>query len=336
MIGSFRLPISITSGGTSAPTIISAKVEDANPDKLVVVFSEPVNITDVTGLTITGDVTPTLSVPTGSGTDTITFTLSAALTNGQAVTLNVASSNTIEDSASNALAATTKTITNNVVVVTVSIPHDHYYNFDESTGDLIDRKGTANGTLFGSITRQEVGIKNQAYGFNGTNTYISVPELNNEFTGNFSVGIWVKFTTQPVNEDLVRLAQTRGRGRIGVKKGWQISTNGIDYGNTIIDDGSGSGILFEGVPFGEFDSNFHFFTLTFNTSTGEAKFYIDGVLKSSRTNSNLIGVDFTSTDDFEIGRSSNGDQYIDSNQDELYTYKGVWTPTEISDYTTNI
>ena len=114
MIGSFRLPISLTSGGTSAPTILSATVEDANKDKLVVVFSEVVDITDVTGLTITGDVTPTLSAPTGTGTNTITFTLSAALTNGQSVTLNVDSSNTIEDPASNALLATTKSITNNV------------------------------------------------------------------------------------------------------------------------------------------------------------------------------------------------------------------------------
>jgi len=115
MIGSFRLPISVTSSvDTTAPTILTAKVEDANPDKLVVVFSEVVTITNTTGLTITGDATPTLSAPTGSGSATITFTLSTALTNGQSVTLNVASSNTITDGANNALAATTKAITNNV------------------------------------------------------------------------------------------------------------------------------------------------------------------------------------------------------------------------------
>jgi len=118
MIGSFRLPISLTSSGdTTAPTIVTAKVEDANPDKLVVVFSEVVTITNTTGLTITGAATPTLSAPTGSGSTTITFTLSTALTNGQSVTLNVASSNTIKDAANNALAATTIAITNNVVAV---------------------------------------------------------------------------------------------------------------------------------------------------------------------------------------------------------------------------
>jgi len=122
MIGSFRLPVSLTSSGdTTAPTITTATVEDANPDKLVVVFSEVVNIINTTGLTITGDATPTLSAPTGSGSNTITFTLSTALTNGQSVTLNVASSNTIEDAANNSLVATTKTITNNVAVATTQL-----------------------------------------------------------------------------------------------------------------------------------------------------------------------------------------------------------------------
>jgi len=129
MIGSFRLPISITSSGdTTAPTILSATVENVNPNKLVVVFSEVVTITNTTGLTITGDVTPTLSAPTGSGTDTITFTLSTALTNGQSVTLNVASSNTIKDAANNSLAATTKSITNNVAAASTPLILDTYTN----------------------------------------------------------------------------------------------------------------------------------------------------------------------------------------------------------------
>jgi len=115
MIGSFRLPINITSSvDITPPTITSATVEDTAKNKLIVVFSESIAIVDVTGLTITGAATPTLSTPTGSGSSTITFTLSAALTNGQSVTLNVVSSNTIKDAANNSLAATTKAITNNV------------------------------------------------------------------------------------------------------------------------------------------------------------------------------------------------------------------------------
>jgi len=191
MIGSFRLPISVTSSGdTTAPTILSATVEDANPNKLVVVFSEVVDITDLTGLTITGDVTPTLSAPTGTGTNTITFTLSAALTNGQAVTLNVASSNTIKDAANNALASTTKAITNNVAAVVTGAPTTGLvadYNFNETTGDLIDSVNGYNGALFGSIARN--GSK---YTFNGANTYINIPD-NDDFSFN-DAGVDVPFT----------------------------------------------------------------------------------------------------------------------------------------------
>ena len=215
-----------------------------------------------------------------------------------------------------------------------SIPHDHFYNFDETTGDLIDRKGTANGTLFGSIVRGEIGIKNQSYKFNGVNTYISVPGLNNEFTGSFSVGIWAKFTTNPTS--YVRLIQTRGGGALGTVKGWQILTDGTDYQSAVIDDGAGNSIAFDDVLFQSGTSRFIFYAMTFDSTIGEAKLYIDGVMKSSKTNSNLIGVDFTSTGNFEIGRGSQNAQYINGNQDELHIYKGVWTPTEISNYVTNI
>ena len=127
--------ITIASSDTTAPTITTATVEDANPDKLVVVFSEVVTITNTTGLTITGAATPTLSAPTGSGSNTITFTLSTALTNGQAVTLNVASSNTIKDAANNALVAATVTIANNVAAVVT---------YDAKTTDFMNAVGTPN------------------------------------------------------------------------------------------------------------------------------------------------------------------------------------------------
>ena len=147
MIGSFRLPVSLTSSGdTTAPTILTATVEDANPDKLVVVFSEVVTIANTTGLTITGAATPTLSAPTGSGSNTITFTLSTALTNGQSVTLNIASSNTIKDAANNALAATTKAITNNVAAAAT---------YDPDYQDVLDA-ASAGGETLPSQAQQDI------------------------------------------------------------------------------------------------------------------------------------------------------------------------------------
>lgn len=112
-------------GDTTAPTISSATVENANPSTLVVVFSEVVTITNVTGLTIAGAATPTLSAPTGSGSNTLSFTLSAPLTNGQTVTLEVAGTNNIIDAASNALVAVSQPITNNVAAAPAAI-YEYY------------------------------------------------------------------------------------------------------------------------------------------------------------------------------------------------------------------
>ena len=136
LVNSQTRNITIAGADTTAPTITTVTVEDANPDKLVVVFSEAVTITNTTGLTITGDATPTLSAQTGSGSNTITFTLSTALTNGQSVTLNVASSNTIKDAANNSLAVTTKAIANNVAAAATYDP-DYQAVLDYATANGI-------------------------------------------------------------------------------------------------------------------------------------------------------------------------------------------------------
>ena len=182
---------------TTAPTITTAKVENAEPNKLVVVFSEVVTITNTTGLTITGAATPTLSAPTGSGSNTITFTLSTALTNGQSVTLNVASSNTIKDAANNALAATTKAITNNVAASTGSYLFDTYsggkfsLSFEKKkssqTGTLITVRNSSNielGIGFSGDVLDEAALLSHIGSGNG---YIT------EFNGIDGLGNIIKF-----------------------------------------------------------------------------------------------------------------------------------------------
>lgn len=133
----------------TAPTISSATVEDANPSILVVGFNEVVTITDVTGLTIAGAATPTLSAPTGSGTNTLSFTLSAPLTSGQTVTLEVAGTNNIIDGASNALVAISQAITNNVgVAVSELVVFEQFVSASSpSAGELVNEAG---GSAWGS------------------------------------------------------------------------------------------------------------------------------------------------------------------------------------------
>lgn len=103
-------------GDVTAPTVSSATVEDSDPDALVVVFSESVNITNLTGLSLsfsTGTA-KTLSSVSGSGSNTLTFALSAAIENGDVFTFDFGASNTIEDTSGNALAAGNSSVTNNV------------------------------------------------------------------------------------------------------------------------------------------------------------------------------------------------------------------------------
>lgn len=126
------------SGDTTAPTISSATIEDAAPSDLVVVFSEVVNITDLTGISITGTGAPAINSVSGTGTNTLTFVLSAAAQNGDSWTLDVAGTNNIIDGASNALAATSQAITNNVVIQLQGLTVDaNTYSFDTTNYNAI-------------------------------------------------------------------------------------------------------------------------------------------------------------------------------------------------------
>lgn len=101
----------------TAPTISSATVEDSAPTDLVMVFTEVVNITDLTGLSLnfTTGTAKTLQSVAGTGTTTLTFTLSAAIEEGDVFTFEAASGNNIQDDSGNTLAVTSQAVTNNVV-----------------------------------------------------------------------------------------------------------------------------------------------------------------------------------------------------------------------------
>ena len=133
--GKIGVTISDTGEDLINPTISSATVEDAAKSSLVVALSEPVNITDTTGLSLnftTGTAKTLTGTVTGTGTNTLTFTLSADIENGDVFTLEVASNNTITDLAGNALLSTSVNVTNNVAAPG---PIVFYDTFDGTTPD---------------------------------------------------------------------------------------------------------------------------------------------------------------------------------------------------------
>lgn len=100
----------------TSPEIISATVENANPNQLVVVFSEAVNINNITGLSLDGGLSAIniTSIVSGSGTDTITLGLDANVSNGDTGNFIYGATNTIADLDGNALASGQTVVTNNV------------------------------------------------------------------------------------------------------------------------------------------------------------------------------------------------------------------------------
>jgi hypothetical protein len=67
------------------------------------------------------------------------------------------------------------------------------YNFDNNLNDSV---GSKNGTGFGGIS-YSTGIINQSVGFNGTNSYIELPNSSGQFnfTDDFSISLWIKPST---------------------------------------------------------------------------------------------------------------------------------------------
>lgn len=115
---SYRIDGSYTeiTADTSAPTVSSATVENADPDALVVVFNEAVDIVDTTGLSLDGDFAGiTITGVTGSGTTTLTFALDTPITGGNSGNFVYGGTNTITDGSGNPLASNTTVVTNNVV-----------------------------------------------------------------------------------------------------------------------------------------------------------------------------------------------------------------------------
>ncbi|WP_276355874.1 choice-of-anchor L domain-containing protein [Cohnella caldifontis] len=101
----------------TAPTVTSAGVYRANPNKLVVRFSEPVSLTNAAGFTVNvGGQTVAIDAVSGGGTNELTFTLHGPVSDGQTVTLSYASAGgNAADTAGNQLAdVVSQAVTNNL------------------------------------------------------------------------------------------------------------------------------------------------------------------------------------------------------------------------------
>ena len=92
------------------------------------------------------------------------------------------------------------------------------YNGESNTNDS---KGTNNGTAMGGLTYTAGKIGN-AFTFNGTNAYVSLPVNNFNFTGDFSISCWFKTSTVSGNQMIFSNLMYNG----GARKGYYIALLG--------------------------------------------------------------------------------------------------------------
>jgi hypothetical protein len=123
---------------TVAPTIVSATVDSSAPTSLVLVFSEPVIVPALTGLSLVfsaGTSRTLTAVASGQGTDTITFTLSGAFDGSEVVTFDRAAGRVLQDLNGNLIATGSTSIDVDGFSLGGALPDaTHLWRGDEMSG----------------------------------------------------------------------------------------------------------------------------------------------------------------------------------------------------------
>jgi hypothetical protein len=210
------------------------------------------------------------------------------------------------------------TITNNISEVGITDGLIAWYPLDGNANDV---SGNGNhGTVSGATITN--GIKNQCYSFDGVDDYVDCGNIT--LSGNFTWECYFKTL-----DTSLRLMDIRGTGSLGVVKGVQISYVS-SWSNALIDDGLGNYIQFSGASSFGIDNEWHKVSITFDNTTGTGKFYGDGVLLDTQTNSSLIGITFIDQN-LILGANVNGKntQLFSGKIDDVRIYNRSLSPEEI-------
>ncbi len=110
-----------------APTVLSATVSALDADALVVVFSQPVYLPSITGLSLSFSVgTPQtiVALTSGNGTDTLTFSLSGNLGGSETCTFVISSNREVQDLNGNLVTVGSTSVTLSFGLSTFGFTHE--------------------------------------------------------------------------------------------------------------------------------------------------------------------------------------------------------------------
>jgi hypothetical protein len=200
----------------------------------------------------------------------------------------------------------------------------------KSESNANDSLGNYNGTAQGGLTYAS-GKSGNAFVFNGTNAYVSLPNDMVNFSGDFSISFWGYLTSTSNFAPIIDAFKKHPS--FNTYYGWDISM--LYSSKTIIfETYPGSGVttytLTSPSNTGYFNTWCHFvITRKKDTST---KMYINGSLVAADTNT--INPVYLSPNKFDIGRNVNGASIAYSPNgtmvDELYLWTKELTSTEVT------
>ncbi|MFC2152862.1 LamG domain-containing protein, partial [Bacteroidota bacterium] len=183
-----------------------------------------------------------------------------------------------------------------------------YYNFDETSGNLIDSHGTNDGTVYGGITTNITGKVNTGYDFDGSDDYIDLG-TNFDFTNGYTLSFWANIDV--IGDDAFI---SQGYGIIC----WLVSGQIRFY-----QSGSARATVSSSdVPLNQW------FHIAFVWDQSTCKVYINGAEKAS---GNCTAAPYHPHISVKVGHYSNTNYSYDGSLDELGIWEKALSETEISE-----
>ena len=199
------------------------------------------------------------------------------------------------------------------------------YDFSGNASDL---SGNSNNGVVNNatLTIDRFGNANSAYAFDGTTSYIDIPNSASlSFSNTISIAFWAKINSVPkYGYDAIILSKQSGNGT--TQQGFNVYANTIQTVGLRVADITNVGVSNDSnVSTGQY----HHFVYVYNNGTGTS--YLDGVINNTITNqTGTIGIN---TMDLLIGKANwtnvNAPNF-NGTMDELLIYNSALTPLQVT------
>jgi fibronectin-binding autotransporter adhesin len=204
---------------------------------------------------------------------------------------------------------------------TCSTPATGIVSWYRAEGDAVDGIGPNSGTAQGGATFG-VGKVAQAFSFNGSGAYVSIPDNASLHTASLTAEGWVNFTSVPGGAAAI-FGKTYGTG---IGDSWIVWHDGTTLHASIDAAGSGTDLTYTMTPT---PGTWYHVALTYDSATSTQSLYLDGAQVATGTTAAVLNYD---THPMLIGAEYNSETigtYFHGLVDELTLYNRALTTTEV-------